>query len=151
MNDGAGQFPVINEVDAGFGSGGGTIVVTTGDFNNDTFRDLAVSHWKTSKVTVHLGNGDGTFQPDPTVLEIGASGVPGSLGVGDFDQDTKEDLVVARRGISDPVSVFWGNGDGTFSTPLNLIPPCYARDLCGFGHDAAKELSHTPRQSIRLP
>ena len=56
-------------------------------------------------------------------LDPAGGGVPGSLGVGDFDQDGNGDLVVARRGISDPVSVFWGAGDGTFSTPLNLIPP----------------------------
>lgn len=36
-------------------------------------------------------------------------------------------------------------------TPNAFIPPYYARALCGFGHNAAKELSHTPRQSIRLP
>ena len=127
LNDGSGQFPAINVVDAGFGSSGGTLVVTTGDFNNDNNRDLAISHWNALSITIHLGDGDGTFQPAPsTVLEVGGGGVPGSLGVGDFDQDGNDDLVVARTGVGDTASVFWGAGDGTFSNPnfpLNLGQP----------------------------
>src|SRR5262245_38785876 len=40
---------------------GNSVVVA--DFNNDTKADIAVSNYQTLAVTVLLGNGNGTFQP----------------------------------------------------------------------------------------
>jgi hypothetical protein len=54
-----------------------------------------------------LGNGDGTFQApiDNTILSY----VP-AVAVGDFDGDGKLDVVALSQGVS----IFLGNGDGTF-------------------------------------
>ncbi len=44
---------------------------------------------------------------------------PASVAVGDFNSDGRLDLAVANRG-SDIVSVFFGNGDGSFQTGQNF-------------------------------
>jgi hypothetical protein len=65
---------------------------------------------------VWLGKGDGTFQGGGSYgTTLGASGVT----VGDFNGDKKPDLAVSTwAGFSLPgvISVFSGNGDGTFGT-----------------------------------
>jgi hypothetical protein len=116
------------------------IAITTADFNGDGKLDLAfVNSGQTGSsldntVSVLLGKGDGTFQPQMTF----ATGVlPADLQVGDFNADGKVDLAVANE-ICAPgaascgagsVSVLLGNGDGTFRphidttvgvTPLQL-------------------------------
>jgi hypothetical protein len=68
--------------------------VTTGDFNNDTKLDLAVTILDDKSVSVLLGNGDGTFQSKIKYV-VGAS--PVSVALGDFDGNKKLDLVVAKK------------------------------------------------------
>jgi hypothetical protein len=68
-----------------------------------------------------LGNGDGTFAGPFTY----AAGVhPASVAVGDLSGDGIPDLVVANRGVeyagNSSVSVFLGNGDGTFQSALSF-------------------------------
>jgi hypothetical protein len=85
--------------------------VVTADFNGDGKADLATV--EQSGFNVLLGNGDGTFQaavnyPAPQLTV---------LGVGDINGDNKPDLVAAA--IPDVsiglISVYLGNGDGTFT------------------------------------
>ena len=61
-------------------------------------------------MSVLLGFGDGTFQ-DQTRYSAGSS--PQSVAVGDFNNDTRLDIVVANS-ISNDVSVLLGFGDGSF-------------------------------------
>ena len=61
-------------------------------------------------MSVLLGNGDGTFQPQVTYA-VGT--VPDAIVAGDFTGNGHLDLAVANHG-SDNVSVLLGNGDGTF-------------------------------------
>ena len=81
-----------------------------GDFNGDGRPDLAVANYGSNDVSVLLGNGDGTFQPQVTYA-VGSS--PVALVAGDFNGDGRPDLAVANYGAND-VSVLLGNGDGTF-------------------------------------
>src|SRR5580704_2975207 len=93
--------------------------IVTGDFNGDGKLDLGVVNVNDSTVSILLGNGDGTFQPQVTFAT--GSG-PGALAVGDFNGDGKLDLAVpfAGQGNNDGgVSVLLGNGDGTFQTRVD--------------------------------
>jgi hypothetical protein len=86
------------------------VFVAVADFNGDGKLDFAVADPGTNKVSVLLGNGDGTFG-SPVSYTVGNS--PQAVAVGDFNGDGKLDLAVANDG-SDSVSVLLGNGDGTF-------------------------------------
>lgn len=89
--------------------------VATGDFNHDGKLDLAVSSeiGTTGRVTIFLGNGDGTFQASPTTYSF--TNVPPNVVSADFNGDGNLDLVVsAGKGVY----VLVGNGDGTFSAPV---------------------------------
>ena len=93
-----------------YGTGSFPIAVATGDFNQDGKLDLAVANLNDNTVSVLLGNGDGTFQPQ-SVYATGSG--PTWIATGDFNGDGKLDLAVAN--VSDStVSVLLGNGDGTF-------------------------------------
>ena len=95
--------------------------MVAGDFTGDGRLDLAVAGYNLSPVTytevgevsVLLGNGDGTFQP---AVQYAAGADPTGIVAGDFTGDGRLDLAVA--GVNGPqdreVSVFLGNGDGTF-------------------------------------
>ncbi|MGO8731190.1 MAG: beta strand repeat-containing protein [Terriglobia bacterium] len=66
-------------------------------------------------VNLMLGNGNGTFQPEQTIL----SGTNYSgLAVGDFNGDGKLDLVVSDYGYP-ANNVLLGNGDGTFQSAIS--------------------------------
>jgi hypothetical protein len=106
-----------------------------GDFNGDGKLDVAVGGGATNVVSVLLGKGDGTFQsannlPQQTGYFVSA------VAVGDFNGDGKLDLITGNvpspfptspSGPTIPmVSVFPGNGDGTFQSPINLTSGIYA-------------------------
>ena len=110
-------------------------VLVVGDFGNGHL-DLAVANYADNDVSVLLGNGDGTFQPQVTYA-VGTG--PWALVAGDFTGNGRLDLAVADAGNENPhlgatgpggVSVLLGNGDGTFqpakeylagNTPVALV------------------------------
>lgn len=75
--------------------------------------DLAVANQGDDTISIFQGNGDGTFQPAVTPLQLPAGFAPAALAAADFNNDGHLDLAVADQG-SNTVSVFPGNGDGTF-------------------------------------
>ena len=81
------------------------------DFNGDGIPDIVTSNRGDNTVSVLLGNGDGTFEPQET---FPTGKTPRTVAVGDFNGDGQVDIVTANLG-DDTASVLLGNGDGTFS------------------------------------
>ena len=87
------------------------------DLNNDMKPDLAVTNQVSNDISILLGNGDGTFQPQTLV---GAGSGPYGIVAGKFNADNNYDLAVTNSGAN-TVSIYLGNGDGTFAAPLNFF------------------------------
>lgn len=109
--------------------------VAAGDFNGDGNLDVAVAGG--DGVTILLGDGHGNFQPGVLYTTVGTDNI--SLAVADFNGDGKLDLAVANYNLVSRVSVFLGNGDGTFQTqvdyPSESCPQSVAvGDFNGDGH-----------------
>jgi hypothetical protein len=94
--------------------------VIVDDFNGDGKLDLAMCrrNLTESQIAVLLGNGDGTFQ-QPTMYTANP-GSPYIVTAGDFDSDGRSDFLVASPASSNPLAVLFGNGDGTFQSPLSV-------------------------------
>jgi hypothetical protein len=107
---------------AAHNTGAGSSVV--GDFNGDGRLDLVTVDYDwnggAGTVSVLLGNGDGTFQ---AARKSPTGPYPWSVAVGDFDGDSRLDLVTGgydNNGGAGTVSVLLGNGDGTFQAARNF-------------------------------
>jgi uncharacterized protein (TIGR03437 family) len=96
------------------------------DFNADGKPDFAVVDFR--GVHVFLGHGDGTFATPWTFDIILPSAVPVTaalLATGDFNGDGKPDLAMAYGFAGYPItniSIFLGNGDGTFQPSFSYVP-----------------------------
>ena len=99
--------------------------IVAGDFTGDGRTDLAVANLYGGNVSVLLGNGDGTFQPQVTYA-VGVN--PDAIVAGDFTGDGRTDLAVANRGDNN-VSVLLSNGDGTFSDAGKFVTTPHATPL----------------------
>ena len=90
------------------------------DVNGDGIPDLIVCDsgflFNSGRVSVLLGNGNGTFQ-EPHSFATGYQ--PRSVAVADVNGDGKPDLIVANANFGGPgsVSVLLGTGDGFFQAP----------------------------------
>jgi hypothetical protein len=102
----------------------GNILVA--DFNQDGHLDIAVLDLVSSfgsgpthtLVDLFLGKGDGTFGAEQQI-DTGGIGMYFFV-VADVNEDSKPDLVVLHNG-SDDVGILYGNGDGTFQSPV-VVP-----------------------------
>ncbi len=150
--DVAGPCPASNTIIVLLGNGDGTFqppveyptvdgpfTALVTDFNQDGRPDLAVLAYGLSPfnaggiVSIHLGNGDGTFQPR-TDYQVGFN--PFFFAAGDLNGDGAPDIVAANSNqIS--VSVLLNNGDGTFIRQndlyTGLIGPLAVADFNGDG------------------
>ena len=126
-NDGAGNFTPVNNPQSGTlptaivsAPGGRASSVAVGDFNKDGKLDVIVGLGGVngiSSVSVLLGNGDGTFQPQ---LLFGSADLPSSIAVADFNGDGNLDWVGVGNQTR-TVAVGLGRGDGTFLAARNFI------------------------------
>ena len=91
----------------------------TADFNRDGKLDV-VSNGDGNTLTVLLGSGNGTFRA--STLSLLRPGSSYSVVTGDFNGDGKADIALAGAdpaGIGAAVTVWLGNGDGTFHSPTS--------------------------------
>jgi hypothetical protein len=103
-----------------FAAGTAPTSIVSDDFNGDGKIDIAVTNSGDNTMEIFLGNGDGTFK-NGVVYATGVT--PLFVAPGDFNGDGILDLAVADSGaptnaneVGNAVSIFLGNGDGTFGT-----------------------------------
>ncbi|WP_287131373.1 FG-GAP-like repeat-containing protein [Candidatus Cyanaurora vandensis] len=92
-----------------------------GDLDGDGDLDLATANGNSFNSSVLRNNGTGVFAPpEPVNLQgPGSDGNPGSVTLGDLDQDGDLDLIVGEV-FTYYVNVLANNGDGTFNTPQSV-------------------------------
>jgi len=117
-----GVFVLLGDGQGGFGSpkliatiGLGQVrTVTAADFNRDGKMDIAyLSVTDQNRVTVLLGNGNGTFQAPKVVTSAGLGTLFSTYSIGDFNNDGILDFSVEEFTV---IEVLLGNGDGTFNS-----------------------------------
>jgi hypothetical protein len=110
--------------------------VTPADFNGDGKLDLAVSGCDSTNcgVFISLGNSDGTFQA-PTFAFSGS----GAIAAADLNGDGKPDIVLQ----SSAISVYLGNGNGTFANAGNYLPasPYLGLAIADFNGDGKPDVA----------
>ena len=90
------------------------VSITTGDFNEDFLPDMVVA-LRNDKIQVFLGKGNGKFRAGNLYVY---GDTPTSVAAADFNADNHLDLAVSNGGpMSHAVSIWLGNGDGTFVDP----------------------------------
>jgi hypothetical protein len=98
----------------------GPVSLAAADFNDDGILDLAIANNNSGIITIFLGNGDGTFTPTAATLQPG--GKPYFVTTGDFNGDGISDVTVLSTNVdsnNNVLSVYLGNGDGTFTLVTN--------------------------------
>ena len=120
----------FNHVSVMLGNGDGTFQVTelfpvlinrpisiaTATFDADTTIDLvSVSDWPIDRFKILLGDGRTFLSNQPVSLLTNISNNPRAVASADLNSDGIPDVVTANSAqAADDVSVFLGNGDGTF-------------------------------------
>jgi len=89
--------------------------VSSGDLDQDGDIDLVICDFDTGKITIALGNGDGTFA---TLPEIPTGTNPHASAVGDVDGDGKNDIVVANQ-ASNTLSMLLGRGGASWAPKID--------------------------------
>ncbi|CAF1344476.1 unnamed protein product [Rotaria sp. Silwood1] len=88
--------------------------IAVGDFNNDTILDIVVANLGSDNVGIFLGWSDGSFSNQKT-FTTGFSSQPNAVAVGDFNNDTLLDIIVANYGTNN-IGVLLGYGNGFFTS-----------------------------------
>jgi len=135
--------------------GNGPIALAAGTLKGSgTPIDLVVVNESDNTISVLVGKGDGTFPQvvGPYATQTPAGGNPTGVVIGDFNKDGNLDLAVADF-IAQEVSVFLGNGDGTFQTattyPAGANPSSIV--MADFNGDGNLDLATTSTPSPSNP
>ncbi|CAF2704878.1 unnamed protein product [Rotaria sp. Silwood2] len=97
----------------------GPKTLVTGDFNSDSYIDLAITNYIDDTLSILLGNGDGTFQTQQIyVFERGSR--PWGITTADFNNDTVLDLAVTLSGSREVAIIFGIAENFPFVAPANI-------------------------------
>lgn len=116
--------------------------IIAADLRSNGTLDLVTADYLSNRVTVLLGNGDGTFQapwslsvPNAYWLAAGDFKAGGGeivdVKIADLRDDGRNNLVVANASLS-AVGVLLNNGDGTFAA-VELYPTSLPGESTGAG------------------
>ena len=110
--------------------------IVVADFNGDGNLDIAIANRTSNDISVLLGKGNGTFNPQ-VKYSAGAGTDPIAIAAADLNGDGKPDLVVADSG-NKSISVLINSGTGTFGAAVeykvgNSPSAIAAGDLNGDG------------------
>ncbi|MGK5680283.1 FG-GAP repeat domain-containing protein [Actinoplanes sp. URMC 104] len=108
--NGKGGFGTPVKIEGGYK--GYSKVVGPGDINGDGKADLMLQYDPTSTMYALYGNGNGTFQAGLKVVGTGWLGYNSVIGIGDLNEDGRNDLL-----MRDTAGVLYrklGTGTGTF-------------------------------------
>ena len=133
-----------------FPTGTSPVWIASGQFNNgstaansDNILDLAVADKAANTISILLGKGDGTFQPK---VDIPTGRAPVSVIAADFHDSTGTgflDLAVANQD-DNSISIFQGNGDGTFQAPTLIQLPAGFSPAAACGHGPERRRPRGP-------
>lgn len=84
--------------------------VVAADLNSDGSVDLIVAEKFASRVSVHMGLGDGSFAPG---VQFSVGGQPVGIAIADFNGDTNLDIATGNQNNS-TVTILLGDGLGGF-------------------------------------
>ncbi|CAF1448430.1 unnamed protein product, partial [Rotaria sordida] len=91
--------------------------IAVGDFNNDSWLDIAVANHNHNNIGIFLGYDNGTFAIEK-IHSTGASR-PLALSVHDFNDDKQLDIVVGNGGTNN-IGILLGYGNGTFANQITF-------------------------------
>ncbi|HXZ40390.1 MAG TPA: VCBS repeat-containing protein [Terriglobales bacterium] len=127
--DGTFQSPIITNAGAVLAQVGFAVADVNGDGKPDVIAEVQGGYG----LFVYLGNGDGTFTPVAPNLSIQTT----SIVTGDFNGDNRVDI--AFPAANGACGVAFGNGDGTFQTPI-ITPNLYPLYAVDFNNDGKLDL-----------
>ncbi len=119
IDDGSGLF--TDSVECPLGSSANDVIL--GDFNGDSWLDIAATQSNASAVAVFFNATNGTFTLQS---HIPVQHLPSQIQIGEFNGDNAPDLAVINSG-SDSISLLFNDGSGGFTT-TDPIPANYSDD-----------------------
>ncbi len=126
--------------------------IVSEDFDTNGTIDLAICNFQTANVRIYSGNGNGTFTTTDTLVFPYPIYGPFNMCSADFTGDNLLDLAVVS-GFIDTLSIWPGNGNGTFGSPLFTTVGNYPFGICAedFNEDGDMDIAiakNTGSQSI---
>jgi hypothetical protein len=133
--------------------GEGAANLAVADFNSDSNPDIAVNTTQPAPVIL-LGKGSGKFTvpalPGPPTNQ--PAGI--SIYTGDFNGDGKADLLLTNGSPNPSATIFFGDGNGTFSAPvvptISATPSTGVAVLGDFNHDGTTDIGVFDDQSLDI-